>query len=288
MVFYLANGNYSQTRFCRDVDLILTDSWATADRYRRQLGIGVVPVGKFIDPAGVVALNPSRERILFVNPTLVKGAAVVIRLALMLERHRPDIIFEVVESRAKWAAQLLQVSTAFGEARESLSNVVVTPNTPDMKPVYGRARLLLAPSLWWESGARVLAEAMLNGIPAITTDHGGSAEMVKDGGIVLKLNDCCYQNPYSSVPSCQTLMPLVERLEALFDNPAYYADLAVRAKRVGQEQHHLDVSTQRLLHALQPLVEQRAGDLDVGALMVKQHRHGVDDRSVATVAQKPS
>ena len=181
-----------------------------------------------------------------------------------------------------------QMSTTFGEARESLPNVVVTPNTPDMKPVYGRARLLLAPSLWWESGARVLVEAMLNGIPAITTDHGGSAEMVKDGGILLKLNDCCHQKPYSSVPSCQTLMPLVERLEALFDNPAYYADLAARAKRVGQEQHHLAVSTERLLRALQPLVEQRAGDLDAGASMVKQLRHGVDDRWKATTAQKPS
>ena len=278
VALYLANGNYRQSRAFRDVDLVLTDSRATARRYRSQMGIEPVPVGKFIDASAVVAPRQSRERILFINPVLEKGVALVVRLALMLEQRRPDVVFEVVESRGQWAPHLLQITTALGTPRTALSNVVVTPNTRDMRPVYGRARLLLMPSLGWESGGRVLAEAMLNGIPAITTDHGGTAEMVQDGGIVLRLPDRCHQQPYTALPSCDRLMPLVELIEALFDDPEQYAGLSARALRVGQTLHHIDTSTQRLVQALQPWLALRAGDVDGGAQLARLHRHGLDDR----------
>ena len=279
VAFYLANGNYRESRAFRDVDLVLTDSRATAQRYRDQMGIAPVPVGKFIDAQAVVAPHLTRERILFINPVLEKGVALVVRLALMLEQRRPDVVFEVVESRGQWATHLLQITTAFGAPRTALSNVVVTPNTRDMRPVYGRARLLLAPSLWWESGGRVLAEAMLNGIPAITTDHGGTAEMVQDGGVVIQLPDPCHQPPYTALPSCDRLMPLVGLIEALFDDPEKYAELSARALRVGQTLHHIDTSTQRLMQALQPWLALRAGDADAGASIARHHRHGLDDRA---------
>ena len=260
VVFYLANGSYTQTRWCRDVDMVLTDSQATADMYTRRLGVSPVPVGAFIDPARVVASSHTRERVVFINPVLEKGVVVVIRLAMLLEQRRPDIIFEVVESRGKWADMLHAVSAAMGQPREALSNVVVTANTGDMRPVYGRARVLLAPSLWWESSGRVLAEAMLNGIPAICTDQGGMPEMVQDGGLILKLGAGYYEPPYNGVPPDEALQPLVHYLEALFDNEAQYAELAARAYRVGQTQHHLNASSQRLLDALEPLVKRRAGE----------------------------
>ena len=278
--FFLVNGNYTQTRWCRDVDLILTDSQATADMYDHKLGIRPVAVGAFIDPARVVAQQHTRERILFINPTLEKGVAVVIRLALLLEQRRPDIVFEVVESRGNWADMLRQISAAMGQPREVLSNVVVTPNTSDMRPVYGRARLLLAPSLWWESSGRVLVEAMLNGIPAIITDNGGMAEMVQGGGITLKLAPIYHKKPFTRGPVAEALEPLVQRLLQLYDDPAQYADLVARAHQVGQTQHHLNTSTQRLMQALEPLLAQRAGDRDFGVTVRQLHKQGLDDRQL--------
>ncbi|WP_186407517.1 glycosyltransferase [Candidatus Accumulibacter aalborgensis] len=277
-VFYLANGNYTQARWCRDVDLVLTDSQATADMYTRRLGVAPRPVGAFIDPARVLASEHTRERILFINPILAKGVAVVIRLAMLLEKRRPDIVFEVVESRGKWSDILRSVSAAMGQPREMLTNVVATPNTNDMRPVYGRARLLVAPSLWWESSGRVLAEAMLNGIPAICTDRGGMPEMVQDGGIILKLGAGYYEEPYTGVPPDEALEPLLQRIEVLYDDEAQYAELAARALRVGRTRHPLNLSTQRLLQALQPLVDRQAGDKDAGAAVRQWHRHGLDDR----------
>ncbi len=46
---YVGNG-----RWCRDVDLLLTDSQATADFYAEKVGLNLVPVGTFIDPERVV------------------------------------------------------------------------------------------------------------------------------------------------------------------------------------------------------------------------------------------
>lgn len=75
VAFYLANGNYKASNWCRDVDLILTDSQATADMYRKTVGFLSKPVGKFIAPESFVAEHHERKRLLFVNPSWQKGLA---------------------------------------------------------------------------------------------------------------------------------------------------------------------------------------------------------------------
>lgn len=277
-VFYLANGYYWQSRFCRDADLVLTNSQATADLYARRLGVRPVSVGVFIDAMRVVAHHHARQRVLFVNPQPEKGATIVVVLALLLEKRRPDIVFEVVESRGGWAQMVHRVSTALGFPREALGNVVVTPTTDDMRPVYGRARVLLAPSLGWESAGRVVAEAMLNGIPAIVSDNGGMPEIMGDGGVAIQF-DAALLADHSRLPSSEALQPVLAHLESLFDDGAQYAALCKRAAQVGRSVHSLQASTARLLTALEPLAQQRAGDADAGAAIRQWHRHGLDDRA---------
>lgn len=268
---YLANGNYHGTRWCRDVDLIVTDSQATADMYEQSQGFRAVPVGAFIDPAPVIAAQHSRQHVLLVNPSLAKGAGVVIQLAMQLEKRRPDIVFEVVESRGNWHALVQQVSAALGEPRESLDNVIVTPNTDDMRPIYGRARLLLAPSLWWESFGRVAAEAMMNGIPALVSNRGGLPEVIGNGGIKIDFPADCYEAPYTKLPSPELLEPLIACIERFHDDPAFYQLYAERALQQGQR-HRIEVSTGRLLQAFAPLLQQRAGDREQTAYARRGHK----------------
>jgi glycosyltransferase involved in cell wall biosynthesis len=256
---YLANSSYAGKSWCRDVDLLLTNSQASAEMYARTQGYQSVILGAFIDPADVVAAQHTREHVLYINPSIEKGVGILIQLALLLETRRPDIVFEVVESRGNWQAVLGQVSQAMGSPRQTLSNVVITPNTTDMRPVYGRARLLLAPTLCWESSGRVLAEAMLNGIPAIVSNRGGMPEMIQDGGMKLQLPATCYEAPYTALPVLELLEPLVATIIRLHDDAHLYAHYVVRAYRVGQTLHGLDISTRGLMEALQPLVEMRAG-----------------------------
>lgn len=253
VVFYLANGNYTKKRWCQDVDLILTDSQATAKLYQQRLGIDVTPVGAFIDPAQVVAADRQPERLLFINPKPEKGALWVARLALWLEQHRPGIVLEVVESRGRWADTVRAMTRALGQPREALPNVVVTPNTSDMRPIYARAKVVLAPSLWWESAGRVLAEAMLNGIPVVCTNRGGMPEMVQDAGILLNLPERFYQAPYNQLPTEDEVAQLGLCVTALWDNAPRYQELSRQALQVGQQRHSLQASTARLLQALHSL-----------------------------------
>ncbi|HSV45054.1 MAG TPA: glycosyltransferase family 4 protein [Ramlibacter sp.] len=278
VAFYLVNANYHTTIWCRDVDLVLTDSHATAGLYKQRFGLEAAPLGNFIDAARVLATKPARQRVLFVNPKLQKGAAIVAMLALMLEERRPDIVFEVVEQRGAWAQALQAVTKAAGKPRDSLANVVVTPTTADMRPIYGRARLLLAPSLGWESAGRVAAEAMLNGIPALVSDRGGLPQTVGQGGILLRFSEEVHQPPYNRLPPLEVLAPIAALIETLYDDEERYAALCRSAAAVGRDRHHIDVSTRRLLQALEPLAQRRAGDTDAPAALRQWHRHGLDER----------
>ncbi|WP_199850991.1 MULTISPECIES: glycosyltransferase [unclassified Halomonas] len=282
VAFYLANGHYKAPNWCRDVDLILTDSQATADMYRKAVGYAAKPVGKFIAPESFIADNHERKRLLFVNPSWQKGARVFVQLAEKLELERPDIELEVVEARADWSVVLRETTQRMGKQRSALSNVTITANTSDMRGPYSRARVLVAPSLWWESSGRVLAEAMLNGIPALITNRGGMPEMIGNAGIAFDFPDTCYEEPYQHLLSEEELQPLVDAVISFFDDEALYQDYVARAWQVGKEQHHLERATDRLLSALTPLVRLRAGNKDFTISQKKRHR-----QRLASQATKP-
>lgn len=279
VAFYLANGNYNSPRWCRDVDLILSDSQATADMYRKTVGYTAKPVGKFIAPENFIAEHHERKRLLFVNPSWQKGASVFVQLAEKLERERPDIELEVVEARADWPAVLRETTRRMGEQRSALSNVVVIPNTSDMRGPYSRARVVIAPSLWWESSGRMLAEAMLNGIPTLIANRGGMPEMIGDAGIVFDFPDACYKEPYQHLLTEEELEPLVDAVISFFDDEELYQDYVARAWQVGKEKHHLDRATDRLISALTPLIGLRAGSKDFAITQKKRHRQRLTYRA---------
>lgn len=250
---FLCNGSFSGQRWCQDVDLILTDSQATARHYAEQDNLTVMPTGAFIDPAPILAQTRHRQRVLFVNPSLQKGAALVCRLALLLEHSRPDIVFEVVESRGDWTQLVQTITRQLGQPRERLNNVVLTPNTPDMRPIYSRARVLLAPSLWHESFGRVAAEAVLNHIPVLYTNRGGLPEVVGKAGLAIQLPPEAYQAPYTWLPEPERLAPLAAVIERLFDHEDDYQVL-VEAARQQAPRHSLEANSRTLSRLLQPLL----------------------------------
>jgi glycosyltransferase involved in cell wall biosynthesis len=260
-MFYLANENYIGTRWARDVDLVITDSQATAKLYRSRNGLAPVPVGKFIDPAKFIAKNHERKNLLFVNPSISKGGGIVFMLAKMLQERAPDIRIEVLQSRGSWDENVRSFAQQLG-VKKPLQNIIIAPHTDDMRPVYGRARLLLAPSLWWDSGPRVLAESMLNGIPAVVTDHAGLPEMAGEGGIKIKLPPECFVKPYKTLPPESALEGTVDSIISLYRDEDLYQRHVEAAYKVGRERHDISVSTRRLLDVMEPLVDRCAGDGD--------------------------
>lgn len=251
---YLANGSYKGARWCEDVDLILTDSHATAGLYQERLNISPVPVGKFIPVADYVAARHERKHLSFINPSPAKGGLLVVQLALHLAERRPDIHLEIVESRGTWAKALSSVCRMRKQKVPALPTVTVTPNTADMRPIYGRARAVLFPSLWWESGGRVLAEAMLNAIPAIVTDWAGSPEMIGEGGVKVSLRSILHKSPYKRLLNVGELEMITRIIERIFDDEIYYQKLVQGAQRAGAELHDIEKNTDRLIAHLFGLV----------------------------------
>jgi glycosyltransferase involved in cell wall biosynthesis len=220
--------------------------------YKEQDGIDVTPIGPFIDPTYVIAEERNPQNVLLVNPSLAKGAAIVIRLAMMLEEERPDITFEVVQSRGDWEALVRQVSKQFGKERSALSNVIVTPNTADMRPIYARTRVLLALSLWWESFGRVAAEASMNGIPCLVTERGGLSEAAGPTAYEVPISDSCFKAPYNRLPTDQEMEQLKQKLiDVQEDNQPLRQNNSAVARHL--KSISTTTSTKRLLNAFQDL-----------------------------------
>ncbi|MEX0448798.1 glycosyltransferase [Spiribacter sp. 221] len=175
---------------------------------------------------------------------------------MLLEEERPDITFEVVESRGAWEGLLRQVSSQYGPTRNRLNNVTLTNNTNDMRPVYQRARLLLAPSLWWEAYGRVIAEAHMNGIPTIATNRGGLPEATGNGGFLIDLPDACYSSPYKEIPSDRKLMEIINLITQLHDNEDEFNRMQAHAKEAGTR-HNLEKKGKMLEKILNSIMEHK-------------------------------
>lgn len=255
---YVGNSSYKGHRWHRDVDLILTDSEATAQLYAEREGYDVTAVGTFIEPSSVIAHEQTREKVLFINPSIEKGAAFVAQIAIELANRRPDIRFEIVESRGSWNDIVKSVSKALGTPCETLPNVDVIPNTHDMRPVYQRARLLLAPSFCWESAGRVIAEAMLNGIPAMVSNRGGPPEVMGEGGIKINFPEECYEPPYTNIPSGELVERVVELIIRFYDDEEFYRAYSARALAAGQQRHNISANMNRVETAFAPLLARGA------------------------------
>jgi glycosyltransferase involved in cell wall biosynthesis len=216
-VFYLVNASYQSADTFENVDLAITDTTSTAALYRERLGLELYPVGKFIDRESVVAPSSTAEYVTFINPAYTKGAGLFCAIAKLALQRLPNVRFLVVESRSTWSDAL----AGLGLKPIDLPNVHFTAHTTDMRQIYARTRLLLLPSLWHESGARVIAEAQLNGIPVLATDRGGNAEMVGKGGHIFTA-PARLVSDNRQLANADEVYPWVSRLaELCVDGPEY-------------------------------------------------------------------
>jgi glycosyltransferase involved in cell wall biosynthesis len=102
--------------------------------------------------------------VLMINPCVVKG----IRIFLALARAFPATPFAALKGWGTTAADL--------EALAELPNVTVLDTVPNIEQALSRSLLLLMPSLWYEGFGLIAMEAMLRGLPVISSDSGGLAE----------------------------------------------------------------------------------------------------------------
>jgi len=114
--------------------------------------------------------------ILMVSVQYGKG----VDIALQLAENRPAERFSIVKS---WGSQA--DLDRFQPWIDSLSNVTLHENMPDLSGLLKAAKLLLMPSRWAETWGRIASEAQLWGIPVLGSRRGQLPRTIGGGGLTL-------------------------------------------------------------------------------------------------------
>jgi glycosyltransferase involved in cell wall biosynthesis len=250
VIFYLVNPGYKNKETFKYVSTVVTDTVSTAKLYKERLGLDCKVLGKFIDTGLIKPKVPRRpDFITFINPSFEKGVSVFMPLAKLAAKECPEIKFLVVQARGRWgnALHVLKFKP------EDFPNVKVIGHQTDMRPVYASTRALLLPSLWHESGARVIAEAQINGIPILASRTGGSAELVGQGGKIFDIPEDVREHKTELLVTEETLRPWIEEIKRIWNDQAYYEALCKQVEKEA-EQHDIERNTTRFIQAVAPVV----------------------------------
>jgi glycosyltransferase involved in cell wall biosynthesis len=112
-----------------------------------------------------------------VNPVPQKG----VEIALNVARRCPEIPFSFIEGWTLSKDQRHKLEQKLAD----LPNVTLLQSQRDMHRIYGRCKILLAPSKFPETFGRVVTEAHASGIPVVASMRGGLPETVGPGGVLI-------------------------------------------------------------------------------------------------------
>ena len=82
---------------------------------------------------------------------------------------------------------------------KEVGNISFMSNTQNPEDFYKQARVIIVPSFFNESYARVVAEAMAAGVPVVASNRGALPETVGDAGLILDIPQC-YQPQTTLLP----------------------------------------------------------------------------------------
>jgi glycosyltransferase involved in cell wall biosynthesis len=189
----------------------IANSRFTADWYRQRFGIESAVIHPLIQVENY-RTETARNHVVFINPHKDKGLDV----ALAVAKACPDIPFLFVETWIMSADE----RAALDAALAPLANITLVPRTRDMRTIYSKARMVLAPSRWAEAFGRIAAEAHVSGIPVIASDRGGLPEAVGEGGVLVS----------ADAPT----RAWIDAVRRVWSDEASYADLSAKALAYAQ------------------------------------------------------
>src|SRR5688572_27690828 len=162
-----------------------------------------------------------REYITFVNPSPIKGSAIVRALIERFPKHK----FALVPTWATTPEHLADFAR--------FTNVVVIPPQDDFERILASTRVLLVPSLWQEAFGYICIEAMLWSIPVMASNVGGLPEAKLNVDYVLPVTPIVDYEPdldsrgnRIAVVRAQNVEPWVAALKHLLEDSAHYRQIA--------------------------------------------------------------
>ena len=218
--FCVFNLAYLQASFFEHIDCVLTPSEFLAERYREQIRMKSIPLPTPLDLEDVLATERDPIFMTMVNPSVEKGLFFFVRLAEEIGKRYPEIAMLAIESRGT-AGMVLQAGLSGGFDLRRHEGVMIAGAVAKPRDIFTNTRALLVPSVWEEPSGRVVAEALVNGVPPLVSDRGGLAESCNGAGFVLPLPADLTTMTRRPVP-VSAVEPWIEPIAKLaFDEPFY-------------------------------------------------------------------
>ncbi len=215
-------GSYSfypdpqKTSILKKVDALIVNSQFLCDYVRQWIDIKVIPVylPAYGNPPFPNLGNFESGFITLVNPCLFKGISIFTALAAKLS----DFEFAAVPTWGTTDQDRVLL--------EGISNISLLEPSSDFNKILCKTRILLVPSLWLENIPLVIIEAMLRGIPVISSNAGGIKEINLGTGFILPVKPI--ERVTRSFNQNKTIIPLVPDQEI---QPWYNALLELLSNR---------------------------------------------------------
>ncbi|WP_269615694.1 glycosyltransferase [Prochlorococcus marinus] len=178
---YLVNPSYKgkNTYLLEESDIVISDSKATIKLYKDEVKVPIIIIPKLIDPIVVdyssLKFSNSRFTCLFVNPLIKKGLEAFIKIASCIEKKNLPIDFICINSNNSLFNELNKLCIPLDSLPK---NIIFKDSVYDVDLLFKGVHLLLLPSLWHESGSRLIYEAYARGIPVMAFNTGGTPELI--------------------------------------------------------------------------------------------------------------
>ena len=252
--YTLLDGTPARFNF-PNIDLVVTDSAATSNLYATKHRINSVVTGSFTEVTGPLAFggkvehDPSNKKfITMVEPTVDKGLGIFLRLSQNVPAQARNLKFAVRESYAGQFTEqvaLLKDKANPNKApftKAALSKIfVLGPEVTDAE-LFESTKVLMVPSLSFESINNISREAITYGVPVLATNQTGLAESIGEAGVLVE------------IPAAEDLANFYKGLQIILteDFTNRTADVAKR--------YNINYSANRLAATLKPLFDKCAGN----------------------------
>lgn len=152
------------------INHVIFNSKNTANHFKQYLTCPYSIIYPCIKHENYLSTLTDKKYITMINPTENKGGNILVEII----KNMPSEIFLIVRGWQKLDIKFMK-----------FKNVNIMDRQYDMKKVYSQTKILLVPSQSEEAFAKVVPEAMTNGIPVIASKVGGLIESVGNAGILI-------------------------------------------------------------------------------------------------------
>ena len=216
----------------REVAGVIVVSRFLQDYVRRWAGVEAALIHSPAYGAGPFPALAAFDRgwVTMINPSTIKGLPIFAGLA----RRMPDVEFAAVPTWGTTAADR--------ELLAALPNMTLLPAVDDLNDLFDRVRILVVPSLWGEAFGQVVIDALLRGIPVVTSDQGGLPEAGMGVSRIVPVRPIVHYEPRLDergvqipiVPE-QDLAPWEATLRALLSDRAEYERASADSRHAAAE-----------------------------------------------------